>query len=120
MLLIIKNLCPCVQYEEIENFLAPALKKRLFRKVGTIEDIKIIQLISKEKKIIKRNAIIRVSNKPAEKIVKLLKEKIGGNQHLIEIYHTRIWSNDRRFNLDRFYPEDRRQGERRRYYLKSK
>lgn len=116
MFIIVKKINPGIKIENIVRFMAPAMKSPLFKKKGVIQSIKIIQLLDKNRRILERHGIIRITNKPTKKVVSHLKGRVKGGERQVDEYIIRMWTNDRRTNVAESvaYPNDRRKADRRR------
>jgi hypothetical protein len=122
MIIIVKNIKPGIKIDNIESFIKPAMKNRLFFKRAEIQSIKIIKLVDKAKRTEEHHGIIRIANDPAKNVLNQLKSRAqgNGNDQLIDEYVIRQWRNDRRLMIPELLttPKDRRKVDRRRKGLK--
>jgi hypothetical protein len=121
MIIIVKNIKLGINIDDIENFIKPAMKNRLFFKKAEIQSIKIIKLVDKAKRTVEHHGIIRIANDP-NKVLSQLRSRVQGkyNEQQIDEYVIRQWRNDRRMIVPELLaqPTDRRKADRRRKGLK--
>jgi len=108
MYVIIKNIPSTVTLDELENYVSPTVKGRLFQKKGHIKALKIIQLVDKNEKPVERHGLVIVDSDIVKKrLINSLKPKYQMNtvflegpddvrQCNVEEFFIRHWSNDRR------------------------
>lgn len=119
MIIILKNIPGTTKAYEIEKFIQPGLKGGLFRRTGHIESIFIQALKDTRFNSVEYHGLIRVIPDPvAKRVIKALNGKqLRGKRIAVNEYHIRIWRNDRRSNSQINKFNERREGDRRRYYL---
>jgi RNA recognition motif-containing protein len=123
MIVLLRNIPPETMYEDIINFIEPALKAKWFGKDGYIEEVKILSINDNVKETVEQHGIIRINpDSSAKKAIKFLNRKpILGKRIAVREYRYRSWHNDPRGNLNKRLGKilHRRTGSRRRPNLKS-
>lgn len=123
MIVILRKIPPETMYEDIIEFVEPALKAKWFSKDGFIEEVKILAINDNDEKTVEHHALIRINpDSSAKKVIKLLNRKpILDKRITVREYRYRSWQNDPRGNLNKRLGKIllRRAGSRRRPNLES-
>lgn len=100
MIVILSKIPPETTYQDIIEFIEPALKTSCFSKKGFIEEVKILMINDSDKEIVEYHGLIRINpDSSAKKVIKLLNRKpILGKRIAVREYHYRSWHNDTREN----------------------
>lgn len=100
MIVILSKIPPETTYQDIIEFIEPALKTSWFSKEGFIEEVKILMIIDSDKEIVEYHGLIRINpDSSAKKVINLLNRKpILGKRIAVREYHYRSWHNDTREN----------------------
>ena len=118
MFILIKNLHEHITVDDLENFVKPVLKGRLFQKTAELRSIKIVVLVDKHNIIVERHGLITISPESEKaRLIKALNNScIDQERFNVAEYFIRHWSNDRRTHaqLANPHPQNRRSNDRRR------
>ena len=121
MIIIVKNIKPGINIDNIVSFIKPALKNQFFKR-AEIESIKIFKLIDKTSRTVEHYGIIKITKDPDKKVLNQLKKraKHKSNDQQVDEYIIRLSSNDRRtYTAESLtYPKNKRKIDRRRRGLK--
>jgi hypothetical protein len=123
MIVILRRIPPETLYQDIIDFIEPALKAKWFSKEGFIEDVKILIIKDNNKEKTEYHGLVRINpDSSAKKIIRLLNRKsILGTRISVREYQYRSWHNDPRANINKRLGKvlHRRKGSRRRPNLES-
>jgi hypothetical protein len=123
MIIILRKIPPETLYQDIIDFVEPALNAKWFSKEGFIEEVKILIIKDNNKETVEHHGLIRINpDSSARKAIKLLNRKsILDKRISVREYQYRSWHNDPRGNLNKRLGKilHRRKGSRRRPNLES-
>lgn len=100
MIIILERIPKTTNKSDIENFLSPAVKGKIFQKPGKIEEIKISILKNTKNHLLDHYGLVFIdSDEAAVRTIKKLNRKVFNGKHIsVREYHHRSWQNDRRIN----------------------
>jgi len=103
MIVILHKIPPETRYQDIIEFIEPALKSSWFSKEGYIEEVKILIVNDNDKETVERHGLIRINpDSRARKAIKFLNRKpILGKRIAVREYQYRSWHNDTRENSNK-------------------
>jgi hypothetical protein len=123
MIIILRKIPSETLYQDIIEFIEPALKGKWFNKGGYIEEVKILIIKDPDKETIEQHALVRISpDSCAKRVIKLLNRKpILEKRIAVREYQYRSWRNDPRTSANKNLAEKlrRRRGSRRRPNLET-
>lgn len=125
MLIFFRNIPPATRKIDLVEFITPAFNfnfvDKFFRSPGTIVDIKLVNLLDKEKNTLNVHGLVRINpDDAAERVIKRLNRKtVNGRRISVREYQARSEKNDPRSAYGDIPQEmlDRRIGDRRRKNL---
>ncbi len=123
MFIVVKNLHTSVTVDDLEDFVKPVLKGRLFQKAADIRSVKIVVLVDKHNNFVERHGLITISpDSEKARLIKALNSRyLGQQKYAVAEYVIRHWSNDRRTRgaVANAYPQNQRNNDRRRSGLRT-
>jgi hypothetical protein len=123
MFIVVKNLHAGITADDLEVFVKPVLKGRLFQKKAELRSVKIVVLVDKHNNIVERHGLITISpDSEKARLIKALNNRcIGEKKFSVAEYVIRHWSNDRRTSAptSNAYPQNQRINDRRRSGLRT-
>lgn len=123
MIIILKRIPENTSDHHIEYFFSPALKGGLFKTAGYIEDISFWEYQIVDTHAIEYYALVKIEpDVVGQRVIKQLNKKLlNGKYIVIQEYHVRHWSNERRVftSVVSRGKDERRKGERRRNIIKT-
>lgn len=121
--IIVKQVQSSTTLHDLEQFVSPVLKGRLWQKPASLRAVKIVALVSKKGKIVERYGLLRIAPESEKKrVVKALNGKpLQDSLGQVGDYVIRHWNNDRRRHslVHDTYPQNRRKADRRRTGLRT-
>lgn len=125
MLVFFRNIPPTTRKIDLIEFITPAFNfnfvDKFFRSPGAIVDIKLVNLLDKEKNTLNVHGLVRINpDDAAERVIKRLNRKtVNGRRISVREYQARSAKNDPRSAFGNISKEilNRRKGDRRRKNL---
>ena len=98
MIVFLRNIPATTSYDDIANFIEPALKGGFLRKDGDIERVQMLIIRDPRKNILEHHGLVRIEpeNIAKKAIAKLHRKHFLGRPIEVREYHHRSWHNDRR------------------------
>jgi hypothetical protein len=123
MFIMIKRLSPDVTIDDLDQYIRPVLKGKLFQRSADLQSIRIVALIDKQGQIIERHGLFRITpDKLKPRVIKSLSDKfLALEMKTVNQFVARNWHNDRRMRAIEveLLPNERRIHDRRRAGLRT-